>query len=184
MHWRVQVDPAGNPPGLPVFTDDQWMHVTAAGAVDALHQLRLDGPYQGMEMVTSEPDGDLNRAVTKDRPNADSPIRTSPGIGYDPTLASVVTNALQGSHPDATAVTFEGHDAWQIVLRRAASTLQPGETKPSPGEISITMWIDRGTKAPLAVRWGEGDTRWRTERVVTYEPFPDDAAHQSLLDFQ
>ena len=129
MHWRVQVDPAGHPPGLPTFTDDQWMHVTATGLVDTLHELRLDGPYQGIEIVTTQPNGmgDLTGAVTRDRQNASSPIRTTNGMGTDSSLAQIVSAALQTSHPDATEVTFEGHDAWQIVVRPAVPPHE-GET--------------------------------------------------------
>ena len=47
----------------------------------------------------------------------------------------------------------------------------------------MTLWIDRASGLPFAVRWGEGADLWRTAEIEAFELLADDAGNQSLLDF-
>ena len=76
-------------------------------------------------------------------------------------------------------MTYDGRGAYEVRLRDASGT--PGHR--SPAQISVTLWIDRQSNAPIAVRWGEGGEHWRTATLEAFEQLPDDAAHQPLLDF-
>ena len=54
---------------------------------------------------------------------------------------------------------------------------------PTPSDLAITMFVDRSTHMPIAVRWGEGADLWRTEHIVAFERLPDDVRNRSYLDF-
>ena len=67
VHLRMRTDA----PGM-AFTDDVWMHVGAAGFVDKVRELRVDGTYAGLESVHDQPNGlgDPTGAVGRKRENA------------------------------------------------------------------------------------------------------------------
>jgi hypothetical protein len=182
LHWRVKTVE----PGLGFdFTNELWMRVSAAGVIDKVHDLRVDSPYKGIESVIDQPNGlgHPRGAVDRTRRGPDAPIRTSPGVGYaDESLTTVIATALAASRGKldvgaATKVRFGDRDAYEIRLR------EPTGANRTPAEVSVTLWLDRETNAPLAVRWGEGKTLWRTLYVEAFEPLPDTAANQQLLTF-
>lgn len=181
LYWRVRTER----PGLVSFTDDVWMHVRGDGAIVRVRELRLDGQYAGMESVISQPFGvgDLRGAVTRTRSSADGPIRVGEGVGLPDLsfsdMVSTAERAARGSLDvgEARAVAFDGRDAYEIVLREASGT---GATPP---ELAVRMWVERESGRPLAVRWGEGATLWRTARLLDFERFPDNARSRALLEF-
>ena len=183
LHLRTRTDASG----IGIFTDDVWMHVSSAGFVDAVRELRLDGPWAGDESVFSQPNGlrDLSGAVGRTRDNATAPIRTVDGVGYgDAGLGGVVDTALKAARGEldlsqAKHVTYDGRGAYEVRLRDASGTAG----RRSPAQVSVTLWIDRQTNAPIAVRWGEGGDHWRTAELQAFEQLPDDDAHQPLLNF-
>jgi hypothetical protein len=166
------------------------MHVRADGTLDVMHQRRVDGRYAGIEVVTRQPHGfgSLRGAVTSDRSGPGSPIRTIKGMGAaDVALAQIVALAQRAAHGEgevgaADPVRFEGRDAWQIRVR-PPSRPRAGEKRPNPSEVGVTLWIDRATDEPLAIRWGDGEDLWRISRVQAFHRYPDDAAHRPLLGF-
>jgi hypothetical protein len=166
LHWRVRTEE----PGLEPFTDDVWMHVREDGTIDTVRELRLDGAYAGMESVISQPHGfgDPRDAVTRTRRRPGDRIRTGVGVGYpDVGLAGVIANANAAARGRldvgaAREVSWRGRRAYEVRLR------------------TVTFWIDRATAAPLAIRWGEGRSLWRTMRVQAFERLVDDPR---LLDF-
>ena len=173
--------------GIGTFTDDVWMHVGGAGFVDAVRELRVDGAYAGEESVFSQPTGlgDLSGAIGRTRDNAAAPIRTMEGVGYgDSSIGGVIDTALDAARGEldlskARRVDYDGRPAYEVRLRDATGT--PGRR--SPAQISVTLWIDRSSNAPIAVRWGEGAEEWRTAELQAFEQLPDDAAHRPLLNF-
>jgi hypothetical protein len=182
LHWRVKtVEPGA---GFD-FTNELWMHITAAGVVDKVHDLRLDSAYKGLESVVEQPNGLGNPrgGVDRTRSGPDARIRTTKGMGYEePSLASVIATALDAARGKldvgaATKVRFDDRDAYEIRLR------EPTGANRFPNEVSVTLWLDRGTSAPLAVRWGEGDSLWRTMYVEAFETVPDNAENQKRLTF-
>ena len=183
LHLRTRTTSSG----VGTFTDDVWMHVGAAGFVDAVRELRVDGSYAGDESVFSQPNGLGNPrgAIGSTRDSASSPIRTMEGVGYgDSSIGGVIDTALDAARGEldlskARSVTYDGRAAYEIRLRDASGT--PGRR--SPAQISVTLWIDRSSNAPIAARWGEGRELWRTAELQAFEQLPDDAAHQSLLNF-
>ena len=64
MHLRVRTTTSGM-----TFSDDVWMHVGAAGFVDKVRELRLDGRYAGLESV-SRPAERARRLHRRGRPQA------------------------------------------------------------------------------------------------------------------
>ena len=166
LHWRIRTEE----PGLVPFTDDVWMHVHADGTIDTVRELRLDGSYAGMESVISQPHGfgDPRDAVTRSRRRPGDRIRTGVGIGYpDVGLAGVIANANAAARGRlevgaARKLGYRGRDAYEVRIG------------------TVTLWIDRRTAAPLAIRWGEGESLWRTARVLAFERLGDDSR---LLDF-
>ena len=183
LHLRTRTTSSG----IGTFTDDVWMHVGAAGYVDAVRELRLDGAYAGDESVFSQPNGlgDPRGAIGRTRDNATAPIRTVDGVGYgDSSIGGVIDTALDAARGEldlskARKVTYDGRAAYEVRLRDASGT--PGRR--SPAQVSVTLWIDRSSSAPIAVRWGEGAELWRTAELQAFEQLPDDAAHQPLLTF-
>jgi hypothetical protein len=184
LHWRLKT----TEPGLNLtFTEDLWLHVTDDGIVDKLHELRLDGQYAGEESVISQPRGlgDTRGAVDRTRRSADGPITTSAGVGYpDISFSAVIATALKAADGKldvgaATPVDYDGTKAYAIRLHDN-DPLTPGTTRRNPSQLSVTVWLDRETARPLAVRWGEGDELWRTVQVQAFEQLPNDPA---LLDF-
>jgi hypothetical protein len=121
--------------------------------------------------------------VDRTRSGPAAPIRVSKGIGYgDLSLTSVIASALDASRGKldvgaATKVRFGGRDAYEIRLR------EPTGANRNPSEVSVTLWLDRDSDAPLAVRWGEGKTLWRTMYVEAFERLPDSALNQKGLTF-
>jgi hypothetical protein len=121
--------------------------------------------------------------VDRTRTGPDAPIRRTDGVGYgDRTLTSVVATALDASRGKldvgaATKVRFGDRDAYEIRLR------EPTGANRNPGEVSVTLWLDRETSTPLAVRWGEGETLWRTMYVEAFDRLPDNALIQKRLTF-
>jgi hypothetical protein len=168
LHWRVSSG----------ATEDIWMHVGASGVVDTVRELRLDGPYAGMESVISQPHGlgNLASAITRTRARPGAPIRTGSGIGFDTGFTDVVAAAQRAARGeldlgDARASSFAGRDAYAIRLPDV-----PGPylgTGPATF-YAVTMWVDRETAQPLAVRWAHGDHVWRTIQVLAYQRLPDD----------
>jgi hypothetical protein len=146
------------------FTDDVWMRVRADGTIDTIRELRLDGAYAGMESVISQPHGfgDPRGAVTRSRRRPGGRITTGVGIGYpDVGLGGVIADAdaaARGRLDVGTAreVEYGGSDAYEVRIR------------------TVTLWLDRETGAPLAIRWGEGESLWRTARVLAFERLGDD----------
>ena len=183
LYWRIRTDE----PGLGTFTDDVWMHVRGDGTIDRVRELRLDGDHAGMESVISQPFGDLRDAETRTRSGPNAPIRIGKGIGMpDLSFTGVVATAEQAARGkldvgDAVEVSYAGRDAYEIRLREASGPVSG--TRRNPSELSVTMWIDRETSKPLAVRWGEGAERWRTGRLLTFERLPDDERNRALLEF-
>jgi hypothetical protein len=183
LHLRTRTTSSG----IGTFTDDVWMHVGAAGFVDAVRELRVDGAYAGDESVFSQPNGlgDLQGAIGNTRDSATAPIRTMHGIGYgDSSIGGVIDTALDAARGEvdlstARKVTYDGRPAYEVRLRDASGT--PGRR--SPAQISVTLWLDRSSSAPIAVRWGEGAELWRTAELQAFEQLPDDDAHQPLLRF-
>ena len=182
LYWRMRTDE----PGLGTFTDDVWIHVRGDGTIDRVHELRLDGDYAGMESVITRP-FELPAAETRTRSGPDAPIRVGKGIGMpDLSFTGVVATAERAARGeldvgDAVEVTYEGRDAYEIRLRENAPD-PIGETR-NPSELSVTLWIDRETSKPLAVRWGEGAERWRTGRLLAFERLADEARTRAQLDF-
>ena len=78
----------------------------------------------------------------------------------------------------AQSVRYEGHDAWQIRVRNPSGPTARGARR-NPSELGVTMWIDRSTDTPLAIRWGDGEELWRIARVEDFHRYPDDAAHRA-----
>ena len=183
LHLRTHT----NAPGVGTFTDDVWMHVGSAGFVDAIRELRVDGAYAGDESVFTQPNGlgDPRGAIGRTRDNAGAPIRTIDGVGYgDSSIGAVIDTALDAARGEldlrkARSVNYGGRAAHEIRLREASGA--PGQR--SPAQVSVMLWIDRRTTAPIAVRRGEGSDHWRTADVQAFEQLPDDAAHQPLLNF-
>ena len=83
-------------------------------------------------------------------------------------------------HDRYTEVRYGDRDAYEIPLKEATA-LTPGATRRSPSQISVTLWLDRETAKPLAVRWGEGDELWRTVEVQEFKRLEDNAANRRLL---
>ncbi len=160
LYWRVETTDPGQEP----FTDDVWMRVRADGTIDTIRELRLDGAYAGMESVISQPHGfgDPRGAVTRSRSRPGGRIRTGVGIGYpDVGLGGVIADAdaaARGRLDVGTAqeVEYGGRDAYEVRIR------------------TVTLWLDRKTGDPLAIRWGEGESLWRTARVLAFERLRDD----------
>ena len=71
-------------------------------------------------------------------------------------------------------------DAYEIRVHEPSGPAG-GATKRNPSEVSVTMWIDRKTGKPLAVRWGEGDELWQTVEIQAFKRFEDSPANQRLL---
>jgi hypothetical protein len=185
LHWRLKtVEPDLNL----TFTEDLSLHVTDGGVIDKLHELRLAGPNAGEESVITQPGGpgDAHGAVDRTRRSPDGPIITFPGVGYpDISFSSLVATALKAASGDldvgaAEKVVYNGRDAYEIRLRDAAPAT-PGAPRRNPLQLSLTLWLDRETERPLAVRWGDGADLWRTVDVEAFERLPDDPA---LLDFR
>lgn len=185
LYWRVRIDE----PGLGAWTDDVWMHVRADGSIDRVRELRLDGDYAGMDSAIEQPYGigDLRDAVTRTRAGANRPIRTGKGIGIaEFGFAEVIATAAQAARGaraigDPREVDFEGRPAYEFRLREA---VPPRGAMRTPNELSVTLWLERESGRPLAVRWGEGAERWRTVRMLAFEHLPDDAHGRALLDLR
>ena len=79
----------------------------------------------------------------------------------------------------ARAVDFEGREAYEIRIQEAKAPI-PGYAR-NPSQVAVTLWLDRDSGRPLAIRWGEGAERWRTAHVVAFEHLPADAGRR--LDF-
>jgi hypothetical protein len=173
-------------PGLDLtVNDDLALHVTDAGVIDKVHELRLDGQYAGEESVITQPLGlgDLTNAVTQDRPNAQSPIRSTAGLGEgDSTIGSVISQAIAIADGEqdvsgATVTTFEGQAAYAVPIRAVS-----GAGK-NPSEVAVTLFVDKATGAPIAAQYGSGATLWRTMYLKGFERLPDTPDNQSLLAF-
>jgi hypothetical protein len=186
LHWRLKTVE----PGLGFdFTDDVWMHVSDAGLVDQVHELRLDSAYAGEESVITQPGGldDLTGAVTRDRNDAQAQIRTSNGIGYGvPSVASVVATAVKAANGEldlgnATKAGFDGKDAYAVTIRDAVAPHDGAKRNPS--EVAVTLYVDAQTKAPLGIQWGAGAELWRTMHVEAFDQLTDTAENQPLLTF-
>jgi hypothetical protein len=186
LYWRVRTDG----PGLDTFTDDVWMHVRRDGTIDTVRELRIDGEYAGMESAISQPHGvgDLRDAVTRSRSRADGPVKTGTGVGYlDVSFTDVIATAEKAARGKldvgrADEVSYEGRDAYAIRIREPSGPVAGNRRNPS--ELGVTLWIDRETSRPLAVRWGDGGERWRTARMLAFERLPDDAGNRELLDLR
>jgi hypothetical protein len=185
LHWQVHTAE----PGLGFEpTDDLWLHVAGSGVVDKVHEVRLDSPYAGEESVITQPFGlgDLRDAITRTRDDATAPIRSANGMGYgDWSVASVISTAIKAADGDlelggATPVTFEGRAAYAVTIREATDPI--GERR-NPGEVSVTLFLDRATTKPLAARWGAGADLWRTVYIQSYERLADTPANQRHLTF-
>jgi hypothetical protein len=184
LYWRVRTDE----PGLGTFTDDVWMHIRPDGTIDTVRELRIDGEYAGMESVITQPYGvgDLRDAVTKSRNRANGPVRTDRGVGYlDVSFTDVIATAEKAARGEldvgrADEVRYEGRDAYEIRIREPSGPVAGNRRNPS--ELGVTLWIDRETSEPLAVRWGDGAERWRTGRMLAFERLPDDVGNRALLD--
>jgi hypothetical protein len=188
IHWRVSTEV----PGLPAVNDDTndvWLHVDADGRIDTIHELRVDGPYAGMESVIEQPNGigDLTGAVDRTRQSAQAPIKDSQGVGFGEygftDVVAMAQKAARGGLDlgSARSVSYEGHDAYEIRVRDAVPPAAGG--KRSPAEIGITLWVDRHSNLPLGVRYGDGSELFMTERVVSFERLADDAANRARLQF-
>jgi hypothetical protein len=179
VHLRVRTDGR--------YTDDVWMHVGSAGFVDRVRELRKDGDYAGLESVHEQPNGlgDPTGAVGHKRESASDPISTHRGVSYsDITIGGVIDTALDAARGEldlskARAVTHQGRAAYEVPIRAATGTA--GSRNPS--QVSVTLWIDRASSLPFAVRWGEGRDHWRSADIQAFELLADDAANQPLLDF-
>ena len=187
LHWRLKTVE----PGLGFdFTDELWLHITPRGVVDRVRELRVDSPYAGQESVISQPNGlgDPRGAVDRTRRSPDGPIRTSEGYGYgDLSFSAVIATALAAANGEldvgaATDVRYGGRDAYEIRLREATDPT-PGAKGRNPSQLSVTLWLDRETSRPLAVRWGEGAELWRTVEVQAFDRVADDEANQRKLTF-
>jgi hypothetical protein len=184
LYWRVRTDE----PGLGTFTDDVWMHVRPDGTIDAVRELRLDGAYAGMESVITQPHGvgDLRDAQTMSRSRANGPVKMGKGVGYpDLSFTSVIATAEKAARGEldlgrAREVSYEGRDAYEIRVREPSGPVA-GERR-NPSELGVTLWIDRETSKPLAVRWGEGAERWRTGHMLAFQRLPDDTSNRELLE--
>jgi hypothetical protein len=181
LYWRLKT----HEPGLGFdFTNDLWLRVNANGDVDRIRELRLDSPYAGMESEIHQPNGlgDPRGATDRTRRSADAPIRTHEGYGYpDLSFSGVIDRALDAADGNqdagaATEVRYHGRDAYEIQLKRAT-----GAPPRSPSQVSVTLWLDRETARPIAVRWGEGDDLWRTVEVQAFERLADTPANQGKL---
>jgi hypothetical protein len=188
LHWRVVTDQ----PGLPAIkdnTNDVWLHVDAGGKIDRFHELRVDGPYAGMESVIDQPNGlgDVRGAVDRTRQAADGPITETKDMGLgEYGFADVIAAAQKAARGqldlgDARSVSYDGHDAYEIRVRDAAPPASGSARTPS--ELGITLWVDRDTNLPLAVRYGDGAEVWMTEKIVSFARLPDDPEHRAQLDF-
>jgi hypothetical protein len=174
-------------PGDPAFTDDVWMHVGAAGFVDKVRELRADGEYAGLESVHDQPNGlsDATGAVGRKRESASDSISTHKGVSYsDVTIGGVIDTALDAARGEldlskARSVTYQGRAAYEVPIRAAKGTA--GNRNPT--QVSVTLWIDRASSLPFAVRWGEGRDHWRSADIQAFELLADDAGNQPLLDF-
>jgi hypothetical protein len=186
LHWRLKTVE----PGLGFdFTNDVWMHVSDAGLVDQVHELRLDSDYAGIESVITQPGGlgDLTGAVTQDRRNDQGPIRTTNGLGYgDFSAASIVAAAIKAANGEldpgtATATTFDGKAAYGVTVRDAVAPHDG--VKRNPSEVAVTLYVDAQTKAPLGIQWGAGAELWSTMHVEAFDQLTDTAENQPLLTF-
>ena len=186
LHWRLKTVE----PGLGFdFTDDVWMHVSDAGRVDQVHELRLDSDYAGIESVITQPNGldDLTGAVTRDRRNAQAQIRTTNGMGYGMLgVTGVVATAIKAAGGDldlgnATTTSFDGKAAYAVTIRDAVAPHDG--VKRNPSEVAVTLYLDQQTKAPLGIQWGSGDELWRTDHVQAFDQLTDTAENQPLLTF-
>jgi hypothetical protein len=182
MHARVKTVE----PGLGFdFTDDLWMHVSASGVVDKVHELRLDGEYQTMESVITQPFGleSLEDALTQTRDTRNAPIRSAEGMGYGVwTMASVIATSIEVANGErdvsnATPVTFDGRPAYSLTLKD-----EVGEGR-NPAQVSVRLFVDRASGAPIAARFGEGDKLWRTVYLESFQRLADSPANQDLLEF-
>lgn len=186
LYWRLRTDE----PGLGTFTDDVWMRVRGDGTIDRVRELRLDGEYAGLESSIVQPYGigDLRGAVTRTRSGPEAPIRTGEGIGIPEVgFTDVIATAERAARGaldvgEARAVSFEGREAYAVTIREAGGPAA-GERR-NPSELSVTLWLARDTARPLAVRWGEGDERWRTAHVLAFERLPDDADGRAQLELR
>ena len=185
LYWRLQTHDAG----LDLdYTEDLWLHMNANGRVDRVHELRLDGRYAGLESEIHQPNGlaDPRGASDRTRQSADGPIRTAEGYGYsDTSFSAVIATALDAAKGGldveaATEVRHGDRDAYEIRLKDA-TPLTPGTTRRNPAQVSVTLWLDRETLKPLAVRWGEGDELWRTVEVQEFKRLPDNPTNRRLL---
>jgi hypothetical protein len=185
LHWRLKT----HEPGLGFdFTDDVWLRIDARGEVDRVRELRLDGEYAGLESEIHQPNGlgDPTGASDRTRRSADGPVKEHKNYGYGIlSFSSVISTALAAADGKldvgaATEVRFRGRDAYEIRLKEATPPTPPS-TRRSPPQVSVTMWLDRETSRPLAVRWGEGADLWRTVEVQTFERMEDNAANRRKL---
>jgi hypothetical protein len=186
LYWRLKT----SEPGLGFdFTNDLWLRVNQHGVVDRIHELRLDSPYAGIESAFIQPNGlgDPRGAVDWTRRSANGPVRRSEGYGYpDLSFSGVIAKALDASNGKldagaATEVRYGGRDAYEIRLKEATPPTPPS-TRRSPAQVSVTLWLDRESAQPLAVRWGEGGELWRTVEVQAFERLDDSPANRRLLE--
>jgi hypothetical protein len=185
LYWRLKT----HEPGLGFeFTDDLWLRVNSSGFIDRVRELRLDSPYIGLETEIHQPNGlgDPTGATDRHRQSADGPIKEHEGYGYGVlSFSSVISTALEAADGKldvgaAAEVRFGGRDAYEIRLKEATPPTPPS-TRRSPTQGSVTMWLDRETNRPLAVRWGEGDELWRTVEVQAFERLEDNAVNRRKL---
>ena len=186
LYWRLKT----HEPGLGFdFTNDLWLRVNASGLVDRIHELRLDSPYAGIESVTDQPNGlgDPRGATDWTRRSPDAPIREHHGYGYpDLSFSGVIAKALDAAHGKrdvgaATEVRYRGRDAYEIRLREASPPTPPSARR-NPSQLAVTLWLDRETAQPIAVRWGDGDELWREVEVQAFERLDDVPANRHLLE--
>ncbi len=142
LHLRTRTTSSG----IGTFTDDVWMHVGAAGFVDAVRELRVDGTYAGDESVLSQPNGLGNPrgAIGRTRDSASAPIRTMEGVGYgDSSIGGVIDTAL-----DAARGELDLSQCPQRHLRRPRRVRDPpargvGHARPAQPRADLGHALDR-----------------------------------------
>jgi hypothetical protein len=103
------------------------------------------------------------------------------GAGLYADLLESLHKILSGdtSAPNVHETTFEGHAAYEVLVRPAVAP-RNGKSR-DPGEVSITLWVGRDSNEPLAVRYGEGSDLWLTQHFLSYEREPaTDKSRQQL----
>jgi hypothetical protein len=181
LRWTTRTEQ----PHMPTHTDEAWLLSDATGKVTKLRELRLDGEYKGLDSAFDLPAGVGATAGASDetyRPDEGS-VRRS--VGYRPGLYVDLLDSLHKilsgatSAPNVHETTYEGQAAYEVLVRPAVAPRNG--TSRDPGEVSITLWVGRDSKEPLAVRYGEGSDLWLTQHFLSYEREPATAENRQQL---